>query len=89
MDVVFYLHAPENLTAAREPPGPSKYEAKTAHVGEGLGLFVFSVSVAAYDSSTFFRNVRARHQFTSQKKESENGNENSRLSNSYPSICIG
>ena len=47
-----------------------KYEANIAHIGEGLDLSVFDVWIAAYESSTFFRNVRPRHQFISQKKES-------------------
>jgi len=101
MGVAFYLHAPASLPAEREPPGPSKNEANSSHIGEGLVLSVFDVWIAAYESSTFFRNVRSRHQFTSQKKESSatllwkrllqigNRNANSRMSSTYLSICIG
>ena len=53
----FYLDAPTTLPTETEPPRPSKYEAKSAHIGEGLGLFVFDVWIAAYESSTYFRNV--------------------------------
>jgi hypothetical protein len=54
----FFLSRPSNLPVETEPPGPSKYEATFAHIGEGLGLFVVDVWIAAYDRRTFFRNVR-------------------------------
>ena len=56
---VFYLHAPATLPVETEPSGPSKYEATSAHIGEGFGLFVFHFWIAAYESSRFFRNVVA------------------------------
>ena len=58
------------FTRREETTDTRKYEAKSAHTDEGLGLSVFDVWITAYESSTFFRNVRPRHQFTSQKKES-------------------
>jgi len=98
MDVVIYLHAPATLHELREPLGPSKYDAKSAHTGEGLGLILFDVWTAVYVSSNFFRNVRPHQQFRSQKKESSatllwcsagNRNVNSRMSSNYVSTCIG
>jgi hypothetical protein len=47
MDVVFYLHSPATLTEARKTPESSKYEDKSAHIGEGLGFFVLDVWIAA------------------------------------------
>jgi len=96
----FYLHSPSNLPASKEPQRPSKYEDTSAHIGEGLGLSVFDVWIAAFECSTIFRNVSPHHQFTSQKKESSvtllwkhllpigNRIANSRLSSIYLSIRI-
>ena len=60
-----YLHPAANLPAARKPPRSSKYETNNTHIGEGLCLFVFGLWIAAYESSTFFLNVRPRHPVTS------------------------
>jgi hypothetical protein len=53
----FYHHSPANLPVAKGRPGPSKYETTSAHIGEWLGLSVFDLWIAAYECSTFFRNV--------------------------------
>ena len=97
----YLISLTSQFTRREEATDPSKYEAKIAHIEEGLGLFVFDVWTAAYEISTFFRNVRIRHQLTSQKEEWSatllwkyllligTRNENTRISITYLSIRIG
>jgi hypothetical protein len=59
-----------HFTRGKVAIGSSKNETNSAHIGEGLSLSVFDLWIAAYESSVLFRNVRPRHHFTSQKKES-------------------
>jgi len=35
------------FTRGQKPPGPSKFEMNTTQIGEGLGLFMFDLWIAA------------------------------------------